>query len=359
MFKSTKCLVVLALWIGAANAFAQSRFPGVGRPATSAEIKAWDIDVRADLTGLPKGAGSVAKGQQVWDAQCASCHGVFGESNEVFTPIVGGTTQDDIKSGRVSALQKPGETRTTLMKLSSIATLWDYINRAMPWTTPKSLTVEEVYAVTAYILHLGEIVPEGFILSDQNMSAVQQRLPNRNGMTQAHGLGSVRGAPDVKNVACMKDCPLEAKHISTLPDYARDAHGNFIEQHRIVGPVRGALTSKPALDGKVGEQSEWLRRAAAHALTKTSPESASADGMALAKRHACVACHAMDQKSVGPSVKEIASKYREKADIGSNLIAKVKAGGAGAWGDIPMPPQAHISDGEIKNLVQWMLSFPR
>ncbi|HSW83104.1 MAG TPA: c-type cytochrome, partial [Usitatibacter sp.] len=67
-------------------------YEGVGRPATPAEIAAWDIDVRPDFKGLPPGSGSVQQGQKVWDAKCASCHGTFGESNEVFTPLVGGIT---------------------------------------------------------------------------------------------------------------------------------------------------------------------------------------------------------------------------------------------------------------------------
>jgi cytochrome c len=86
---------------------------------------------------------------------------VFGESNEVFSPIVGGTTADDIRTGRVASLNDgsfPG--RTTLMKLSTLSTLWDYINRAMPWNAPKSLTPDEVYAVTAYMLSLGGIVAD-------------------------------------------------------------------------------------------------------------------------------------------------------------------------------------------------------
>jgi cytochrome c len=62
-------------------------FPGIGRPATPKEIAAWDIDVRPDFKGLPKGAGSVAQGQDVWEAKCAQCHGIFGESNEVFSPL--------------------------------------------------------------------------------------------------------------------------------------------------------------------------------------------------------------------------------------------------------------------------------
>ena len=149
----------LALVTGLAAAQAGS-YTGIGRPATPKEIAAWDIDVRPDFRGLPKGAGSVAKGQDVWEAKCASCHGIFGESNEVFSPVVGGTTKADIASGRVARLTDPSfPGRTTLMKLSSLSTLWDYINRAMPWNQPKSLTVEEVYAVTTWATSFRPISP--------------------------------------------------------------------------------------------------------------------------------------------------------------------------------------------------------
>ena len=130
---------------GSAHAAA---YPGVGRAATPRELAAWDIDVRPDFKGLPQGAGSVATGMRVWEAKCASCHGVFGENNQFFAPIVGGTTPRDIETGRVARLDDaafPG--RTTLMKLATLSTLWDYINRAMPWTEPKSLSVEEVYGL--------------------------------------------------------------------------------------------------------------------------------------------------------------------------------------------------------------------
>jgi mono/diheme cytochrome c family protein len=234
----------------ASMAFAQGKagYPGIGRAATPQEVAAWDIDVRPDFKGLPAGSGSVAKGQEVWEGKCASCHGVFGESNVVFNPLVGGTTAQDITTGRVASL-KPGgyPGRTTLMKVSSVATLWDYISRAMPWAQPKSLSVEEVYASTAYLLHLGGIVPSDFTLSDKNIGEVQQRLPNRNGMSTAHALwpGKEFGSqakPDVAARACMKDCPAETTVVSTLPAYARGAHGNLAEQNRSVGAQRGVDT---------------------------------------------------------------------------------------------------------------------
>jgi S-disulfanyl-L-cysteine oxidoreductase SoxD len=245
-----------SVWIGLAllgcgAAHAQSPlYPGLGRAATPQEVAAWDIDVRPDFKGLPKGAGSVAKGMEVWEGKCASCHGVFGENTEVFNPIIGGTTQADIQTGRVASLHErsfPG--RTTLMKLSTVSTLWDYINRAMPWNQPKSLSTEEVYAVAAYILNMAGVVPDTFTLSDRNIADVQRRLPNRNGMTADHALwpGAAFGKrkPDVAALACMKNCASEAKVTSSLPDHARNAHGNLAEQNRTVGPQRGADTSQP------------------------------------------------------------------------------------------------------------------
>lgn len=223
-----------------------SVYSGIGRSATPAEVKAWDIDVRPDFAGLPKGSGSVEFGQQVWEGRCAGCHGTFGESNEVFAPLVGGTTAEDIRTGRAATLASAQPVRTTLSKVATLSTLWDYINRAMPWTAPKSLSPDEVYAVLAYLLNLGEIVPTDFTLGDANIREVQDRLPNRNGMTRDHGLWDTRGKPDVRNVACMKDCATEPRVASFLPDDARNNHGNLADQNRPYGAIRGQATSGEA-----------------------------------------------------------------------------------------------------------------
>jgi S-disulfanyl-L-cysteine oxidoreductase SoxD len=214
MFRFSKTLIALMVAGVTSSAFAFDRFPGIGREATPAEVRAWDIDVRPDFAGLPKGRGDVDTGMEIWEAQCASCHGVFGESNEVFTPLVGGTTAKDIETGRVAALINDSfPQRTTLMKVPTISTLFDYIQRAMPWTAPKSLSPDEVYALLAYLLNLGDIVPADFELSDENIAEVQERMPNRNGMTTDHGMwpgapaskGGIGngGKPDVKNLACI------------------------------------------------------------------------------------------------------------------------------------------------------------
>ena len=322
------------------------RFAGIGRAATPAEVRAWDIDVRRDFGGLPAGSGSVARGQEVWDAQCASCHGFFGESNEVFNPIIGGTTPADAARGSVGSLTTSELQRTTMMKLSSLATLWDYIRRAMPWNAPKSLSNDDVYAVSAYILHLADLVPAGFVLSDTNIRETEKLLPNRKGMTRRHGLWSVDGKPDVHNTACMKNCGPEARLQSFLPDYARNAHANLALQNRTIGGVRGADTTRPA-PALLERQ-----RVAAGAAAASPPGPA-----ALAAQQGCLACHGIDRKIVGPGFREIAARYRRDpagADALGQLAAKIRAGGTGAWGNIPMPAQPQIGAAGAEALARWI-----
>jgi cytochrome c len=239
------------------------------------------------------------------------------------------------------------------MKLSSISTLWDYINRAMPWNQPKSLTVEEVYAVTAYILNLGDIVPADFTLSDANIREVQGRIPNRKGMTTDHamwpGAGFGSRQPDVSAVACMKDCATEPKVASLLPDFARNQHGNLAEQNRLVGPQRGADTTRPP----PATLAETASLAAAAAVAPPAAASGGNPAFALAQQHACTACHGLDARLVGPSFLEIAGKQGGRGDAVAYLAEKIKAGGTGVWGAIPMPPQA-LSEADAKAIAQWL-----
>ena len=364
-----------ALLLAAAAAQAQSTpYAGIGRAATDKELAAWDIDVRADFKGLPKGQGTVAKGMEVWEGKCSSCHGIFGESNEVFAPITGGTTAQDIKTGRVARLTDPSfPGRTTMMKLSSLSTLWDYINRAMPWTAPKSLTTEEVYAVTAYILNLGGVLPDSFTLSNENIAEVQKRLPNRNGTTMDHALWPAAQAgkrrPDVVAVACMKDCSAAPTLASFLPDFARNAHGNLAEQNRAVGAQHGADTTQvaaPKSPAAAGASATVAAAAvvATAALVATAPAAAApakpaadaaATALALTRKHGCVACHGVENKILGPSFRDVAKKYAGKADAAAGLATKIKAGSAGAWGAMPMPPQA-LAEHDAKAIAQWISS---
>jgi S-disulfanyl-L-cysteine oxidoreductase SoxD len=370
-------LALLAL-----SATAQTKFEGIGRPATPAEIKAWDIDVRPDFKGLPKGQGSVEQGEKIWEAQCASCHGSFAESNEVFPPLAGYTTAKDIESGRVASLKLDGNapTRTTMMKNSQLSTLWDYINRAMPWTAPKSLKPDEVYAVTAYLLNLGNVVPANFTLSDSNIAEVQKRIPNRNGKTTAHSLwpGTEFGAkqvwskPDAQGSVCMKNCVTDPKVASFIPDYARDAHGNLAEQSRDLGGSRGALTLPGGKNGSGGLISKQnrpvagiesaqaaIKSGASDSASSAATSSASAalkasDVMPTLQKYACIACHGMDTKLVGPSFKDIVAKQGKRTDAQAYLASKIKNGGQGVYGQIPMPAQS-LSEADAAKIAQWLV----
>jgi len=346
MSNCLKRIAALSLLLAAGLSAAQptNKFDGIGRTATKAELKAWDIDVRPDFKGLPPGRGTVAQGQDLWEAKCAGCHGVFGESNEVFSPLIGGTTKDDIRTGHVAALTNnsfPG--RTTLMKVSQVSSLWDYINRAMPWTAPKSLKPDEVYAVTAYLLSLADVLPADGELSDKNIAEAQQRLPNRNGKTTSHAMwpGSefAKGAkPDVQGSSCMKNCAPEAKIASYLPEFARNAHGNLAQQQRTVGPQRGVDTAA---------QPAAARPAAAPAAAK--PVSA------LLQQHACLACHQIASKVVGPAFKDVAAKYKDRADARDYYLAKLKSGSVGVWGSVPMPSQQTLPEADLAAIADWLV----
>ena len=356
MSSSRETLVAVALCLAAGGGLAQvtssAAYPGIGRAATPKELAAWDIDVRPDFKGLPPGAGSVAMGMAVWEGKCASCHGIFGESNEVSSPLAGGTTKDDVKTGRAARLTDaafPG--RTTLMKVATVSTLWDYIRRAMPWNAPKSLKPDEVYAVTAFLLNLGGVLPDDFTLSDRNIAEVQKRLPNRNGMTTDHGLWPGKsigngGKPDVKAIACMKDCSGEPKLASFLPDFARNSHGNLAEQNRTVGAQLGADTTRP--QGASVLPASVVATAPARAF-----DAGTAAALKLAQANNCLACHAVDRKIVGPTFQDVARKYAGRADAASFLTLKIRSGGSGIWGAIAMPPQG-LPDTDAELIAQWL-----
>jgi len=180
-------IAVFAVFALACTASAQAQSSsGIGRAATPAEIAGWNIDVDRDGNNLPPGSGTVSHGSEIFDEQCAACHGARGEGG-IGDQLVGG-------QGTL-ATSKP--VRTVGSYWPYAPTLFDYIRRAMPQNAPQSLSNEEVYAVSAYILHLNGLLPAEATLDAKSLSAI--KMPNRN-------MFSGDSRPDVKNPACMTDC---------------------------------------------------------------------------------------------------------------------------------------------------------
>ena len=332
-----KVAIVAALVAAGAAAAADRPWNSIGRAATPAEIAAWDIDVRPDGTGLPPGHGSVTEGRTIYDAKCSSCHGEFGDSN-AYLQIAGG----------VGSLATAQPVRTTGSKLNYATTLWDYINRAMPFQAPKSLSADEVYALTAYVLFLNDIVPEDTVLDRDRL--VKLELPNRNGFTQQHGFQSRDGIPDAHNTACHENCGPAPVVKSEIPDHARNAHGNLALQTRLVGPVRGADTTQATPVGALS--ASRMAKAASEAVIPPAARTPAT----LMRDLACGACHSVSARIVGPAFRDVANRYRGKAEARQNLLARIRSGGSGTWGTTPMPPQAQGSEADLAVIVDWILA---
>jgi cytochrome c len=221
------------------------------------------------------------------------------------------------------------------------------------------LATDEVYAVLAYLLNLGGIVPADFTLTDKNIAEIDKRLPNRNGKIFYRPLWETRGKGDVVNAACMKDCPVDGGIDSSLPDGARNAQGNIAEQVRPFGPARGTDTSQPRRTALVGTGPvpAGVRQAASSPAAPVSSSRAQSDAagaLALAEAQGCTACHGLANKIVGPSFQEVARKYAGRTDAPSYLAGKIRGGGQGVWGAIPMPAQPAVKEADAHALAAWL-----
>jgi mono/diheme cytochrome c family protein len=161
-------IVVFIAMVGVWPAAAQLPTYGVGRPPTAAEVKAWDLTIPPDGEGLPPGSGTAVLGKPIYMERCASCHGENGE-DPTYSRLVGG-------HGTL-ATDKPIQTVGSFWQYAT--TLWSYIRRAQPFDKPGSLTADQVYAVTAYLLHLNGIVGEQDVMDAKTLPLV--KMPNRDG----------------------------------------------------------------------------------------------------------------------------------------------------------------------------------
>jgi len=186
----------------------------IGRPATPGEIAAWNTDIRPDGQGLPPGQGSVLAGDALYSAQCAACHGDFGEGVGRWPALAGGAdTLGDSRPQRTIGSYWPYAT-----------TIWDYVNRTMPYGNARSLTADQVYGVTAYLLYLNDLVGEDFILTRDNLPTI--KMPNARGFHPDDRATTER--PLFSAPVCMAACKARvtitqrAAALNVTPDAAPD-----------------------------------------------------------------------------------------------------------------------------------------
>ena len=192
--------LALILGAGPGARAAEPGYFGYGTRATPEQIAGWDIDARGDDgAGLPAGRGTVERGAEVYAEQCAACHGTFGEGEGRFPKLVGGA----------GTLRHDRPELTVGSYWPFAPTLWDYINRAMPMPAPHTLSADDVYALTAYILNLNDIVPGEFVADRESLPKV--KMPNRDNFLWTDP------RPDTMAKPCMNACadPAGIKIVST------------------------------------------------------------------------------------------------------------------------------------------------
>jgi len=166
--KRLTAVIPLVLALGSAATAMAADLPGLGKSVSEAELALWDMSIGPDGKGLPPGSGTSSQGAAIYVQKCEACHGKDGEGgrNAALANAAG-------KSERTMALYVPNAT-----------TIFDFTRRAMPWPQPKSLTSDEVYALTAYILVRNKVIGENDAMNAETLPKVQ--MPNRNGFVSRY-----------------------------------------------------------------------------------------------------------------------------------------------------------------------------
>jgi S-disulfanyl-L-cysteine oxidoreductase SoxD len=167
MHRMLVCIACLGFGLIGNSAWAEG--PNLGIPIDPADVGEWDISVMPDGTGLPPGSGTPPQGAGIYAEKCVACHDENGKHRFGFSPLWGGGKITDISAGM----------KTIENFWPYATTVFDFIRRGMPWTKPRSLTNDEVYALTAFILAKNKLIGETDIMNSETLPKVQ--MPNRNG----------------------------------------------------------------------------------------------------------------------------------------------------------------------------------
>ena len=318
-----------------------------GRPATANEIVAWDLDALPDGSGLPEGEGSVEYGDELYEAQCASCHGDFGGGGNGYPQLAGGN-QDKDENGIVITLKNQRQYGSTDAPKRTVGTYWPvattlftYIRDAMPYATPKSLSADQTYAITAYILAQNGIMIDGeemddeYVLDAEKLSKVV--LPNRNGFYP--DIDGKNGTDPIENVRAF---------------YA-DRATNIGAGTRCMTDCKDPGGQDGKTEAKVVEiVYEMSDVSPAYNTTRDLPpevEDASISKAEKMYNESCKLCHATDQMGA-PATGDIAA-WRELMVKGKDEVVYNAVNGMGG-----MPAKGGNEDllpSDVKLIVEWMI----
>ncbi|WP_371039176.1 c-type cytochrome [Rhodosalinus sp. FB01] len=266
---------------------------GIGRPAAPEELAAWDVDVRPDGQGLPPGSGSVMEGEEAYLTNCAACHGDFAEGLGNWPPLSGGE----------GTLANEDPVKTIGSYWPYLSTVWDYVHRSMPYGNAQSLSTDEVYAITAYLLYSNFLVEDDFVLTNENFAEIE--MPNADGFI-------IDDRPETeytiwRTEPCMENCKDEAEITLRATDLG-------------VTPVDPEQEEAAAQTGTGSSGEETVDTAAVAEdtgdMTETAPEAETAAmeiDMALAEDgesvfRQCQACHQVGedaQNRTGPHLNDL------------------------------------------------------
>jgi cytochrome c len=335
MFKSPSCFLLLLLIVPSLVWSANTDF-GIGRLVTDTEINGWDVDIRYDGLGLPAGSGTPADGEAQYDTYCASCHGVFGEGEGRWPVLAGG--QGTLTDAR------PVKTVGSYWPFAS--TLFDYIRRAMPFTAPMSLSNQQVYDITAYVLYLNDLIEEDFVLNQDNLATID--MPNEHGFF-------VDDRPDAANTRCMEAC-LDITQVNLVSAISGITPvGHFIANADAPGASHAAqhkLEQQKAAERKSkitgSPVAEDTAITTAPALTETALA-----GQAVYQT-ACSTCH--DAGLAGAPSMNDPSVWTERLAQGMTVLVEHAINGYIGVNGV-MPPKGgrmDLTDDQVKHAVQYM-----
>ena len=315
-----------------------------GRPATANEIKAWDLDALPDGSGLPEGEGSVELGDELFEEQCASCHGDFGGGGNGYPQLTGGNQAKD-ENGVVITLKNQREYGKTDAPKRTVGTYWPvattlftYIRDAMPYATPKSLSNDETYAITAYILAQngikidGETMEEDYVLNAEKLSKVV--LPNRNGfypnIDGPDATEDVRAffADRAKNIGSGTRCMTDCKDPGGIDGKTEAGVVKIGYEMKDVVPPYSMVRDLPPVDNTLVSKEETMYN------------------------DSCKLCHATD-KMGAPAVGD-ADAW---ADVMAKGMKKVVHNAIVGTGGMPAKGgNADLSDADVKAIVEFMVN---